>query len=235
MSKIQSPIIGHASQQAGGMVFYKLDKSKIMRSKPLKVNDAKSDAQIVQREAFATRSISINRNNLVSEIPNYLDVIIPGKKIVKFKAGSDLATKTKDIYKPVAGVNTLLPQNMTIGGSPIVSYRPLTLSISGGDATFTWDKTQAVAAITNTAKIAAFLFVPQDRCFVRLGGALTIADETATLPIPGYLTEGAEATVFLCTYESDTTKTKSKGYFEGWGATPDMVGTEDLTDTISFV
>lgn len=69
MSKVQNPIIGAASQQAGGMVFSRTCGQNIMRAKPFGYHYNPSAAQ--------------------------------KRKVPKFKAGNELASKVKGICKPL--------------------------------------------------------------------------------------------------------------------------------------
>jgi hypothetical protein len=53
MTKIQNPIIGRASGQAGGMIFSKSFDKNVMRSRPMTVANPNTPAQQRQREFFA--------------------------------------------------------------------------------------------------------------------------------------------------------------------------------------
>jgi hypothetical protein len=53
MTKIQNPIIGRASGQAGGMIFSKSFDKNVMRSRPMTVSNPNTPAQQRQREFFA--------------------------------------------------------------------------------------------------------------------------------------------------------------------------------------
>jgi hypothetical protein len=53
MTKVQNPIIGRSSGQAGGVVFSKMYDKNVMRAKPFEVRDAQSPAQILNREVCA--------------------------------------------------------------------------------------------------------------------------------------------------------------------------------------
>ena len=72
MTKVQNPVIGRASGQAGGMVFQKMYDKNVMRAKPFEVRDAKTAAQLRNREATAMATAiakGFNKDLLINAYP----------------------------------------------------------------------------------------------------------------------------------------------------------------------
>jgi len=234
MSLIQSPIIGASKKSAGGMVFTRTGGRNIMRTKPFNVKVSNNDVSLNARSVFGTLIKSLT--------PFLVPTIIGGLIMYPKKAYRTIVNQVMAlisgllVYDQVTGW-TIAPEKMTIGGNPLMSYKPETVTCVAGLCSVTWDKDQGVIPSGDDVKIFPHIFIPEINHFAPLGDntGIAVATEVATLQAPDYFPVGAKFTIFLFTGVAPATFKREEKYHTGWTDRPDMVGGAGLESAITAI
>ncbi len=180
MTKIQNPIIGRASGQAGGMIFSKSFDKNVMRSRPMTVSNPNTPAQQRQREFFAELtaiSKTVSPDTLIDLLPNKPATRSRYSELQKQLAvGRDVSGETGtidfDIISKVGNGITC------ITGDGVVTQ------IISGELSVEWDTLGVISPADTTDPV--FLFAvnqtKKSTAFIETGGSFADAAFQSTLP-----------------------------------------------------
>lgn len=192
MTKVQNPVIGRASGQAGGMVFSKLYGQNIMRARPHSVSNPNTIAQQAQR-------------SFIKELGEWSSQLGTDALMTLFPIKPTERSRFSEFQKQVAlgrtvdgAVGSVDWDNVPIiGNGPLQGLADVEFNPGGESITVTWDSSNvfgidpesavAVFAVVNTAKKEIIVLVTE----------VTLDVETASIDYIGTWDDQDEYVVFM--------------------------------------
>lgn len=191
MAKIQNPVIGRATGQAGGMVFSKSFDKNVMRARPFQVRDAQTASQLLNRAIVTLISLFY-----AGFTPSFLIRLFPiapasrsrySELLSQLQGGRDISTD------PVSIDFTLIPK---LGNGYPSAATGAVGTIVGAVLTVTWDWVEnAYAGAADTVSIVLFNETKSQTAIFET--AVLGSVETATLVTPTGWVAGDTTTAYI--------------------------------------
>jgi hypothetical protein len=155
MAIVQNPIVGRSSGKFANAIFSKNYQKNIIRSKPIEVRDAKSTAQLNQRQAFKVIQ------TLMSALLPVVRIGFLGIATDKSAFSHAMKVNLPEALTGTAGAKTIDPSKLELSSGTLAQLQNVTWDRTSADTlTITWDTTLPTFENSNDEKVNLILFDP---------------------------------------------------------------------------